>query len=428
MAVQIPQVLEDEDRLSFGLEHSFFTATKRFGTNHNDSKNLLTYLIRKLDGISPRGYRGYGRQFKLISDSESDPIEKRTVDYGYWNVKIDSNVVAGRPGWFGAHETQSIELISPPFPVESDRWELDLQRIFSSRVGFLDSPVPGERFVYFEVNRTTSLHIHIGNGISSKSAFPFETIRNLAMILLVYETDINKMLDPRTGSDNRENGGLSPTENTHFKSLNIPLKSPRSTLASHLFDTCKDIQSVIDAMSPPIIDAGGESDEPPFYRFDFRSLLDSPELPSDPTTQPPEIDGVRSTDRPRKRKQPTIEFRQACGSLQAEHLVFWIRFLAALMDLAGKLDVANLKVLLGLDSSLPTPQNQQQGFDAAEASASTIVLPNFLPVGSMARLVKTMELLEIPFRPQIGQCWISKGNLLTPPAPVIPRRNVRYFH
>ena len=31
------------------------------------------------------------------------------------------------------------------------------------------------------------MHLHIGNGLEPNSTFPFETIRNVAMILLVYE-------------------------------------------------------------------------------------------------------------------------------------------------------------------------------------------------------------------------------------------------
>lgn len=31
------------------------------------------------------------------------------------------------------------------------------------------------------------MHMHIGNGLDSNSTFPFDTIRNVAMILLVYE-------------------------------------------------------------------------------------------------------------------------------------------------------------------------------------------------------------------------------------------------
>lgn len=86
-----------------------------------------------------------------------------------------------------------IEIISPFYWFYSHYWERDIERIFSSR-SEMDNPVMERKEVYIEQNNSTSFHVHIGNGVDSESTFPFSTILNLAMILLVYEPTIDQML------------------------------------------------------------------------------------------------------------------------------------------------------------------------------------------------------------------------------------------
>lgn len=106
-------------------------------------------------------------------------------------------------------ESQPIEIISPPYWALTTHWENDLQRIFSSRMGQYNPISARELCLYYELNNTTSIHVHVGNGVDPDSSFPFHTVRNLAMILLVYEPAMDRLLDAKlyplpTLVDNRD--------------------------------------------------------------------------------------------------------------------------------------------------------------------------------------------------------------------------------
>lgn len=77
----------------------------------------------------------------------------------------------------------------------SPHWEYDIQRIFSSRLGQFNAIPARELRLYYELNASTSFHVHVGNGIEANSGFSFDTVRNIAMILLVYEPEVDKLLD-----------------------------------------------------------------------------------------------------------------------------------------------------------------------------------------------------------------------------------------
>ncbi|EZG03411.1 hypothetical protein H106_06888 [Trichophyton rubrum CBS 735.88] len=94
-------------------------------------------------------------------------------------------------------ECQPIEIISPPYWARTTHWENDLQRIFSSRMGRYNPISARELKLYSELNNTTSIHVHVGNGVDPGSSFPFHTVRNLAMILLVYEPALDRLLDAK---------------------------------------------------------------------------------------------------------------------------------------------------------------------------------------------------------------------------------------
>lgn len=83
-------------------------------------------------------------------------------------------------------------MISPPYWINSAFWENDLQRIFSLRSGVIPAR---ELRLYCEQNNNTTMHVHIGNGLDATSNFPFNTVRNVAMILLVYEPLLDRLLD-----------------------------------------------------------------------------------------------------------------------------------------------------------------------------------------------------------------------------------------
>jgi hypothetical protein len=91
--------------------------------------------------------------------------------------------------------TEAIEIISPPYIIDSYFWELDLQRIFSLRSGQYNVIPARELRLYCEQNNSTTIHVHIGNGLEANACFPFHTIRNVAMILLVYEPILDRLLN-----------------------------------------------------------------------------------------------------------------------------------------------------------------------------------------------------------------------------------------
>lgn len=94
-------------------------------------------------------------------------------------------------------ECQPIEILSPPYWARTTHWENDIQRIFSSRMGRYNPISAREINLYYELNNTTSIHVHVGNGVDPDSSFPFHTVRNLALILLVYEPAMDQLLDAK---------------------------------------------------------------------------------------------------------------------------------------------------------------------------------------------------------------------------------------
>ncbi|EGD95530.1 hypothetical protein TESG_03007 [Trichophyton tonsurans CBS 112818] len=454
-----------KSRLTLGLEVEFYAALKASAFNrilvHGCIASLLGERLRQLRLSGPDGF---GSKFKVVVKSKKYPCDAKYIDYAQWTLTTDATAQPQNPEWFAGYESQPIEIISPPYWALTTHWENDLQRIFSSRMGQYNPISARELCLYYELNNTTSIHVHVGNGVDPDSSFPFHTVRNLAMILLVYEPAMDRLLDAKlyplpTLVDNRDRSqdpeSISSFETPYFQPPNLPAQSPRRVLARHLFNTCMDIRSVIRAMSPLPPDETLTPDCPWYYKFNFNPLLDSLDIPppvfSDPEPEPtPEVKAGKETSnghteptmpappsepqsppRPKsysapKRKSPTIEFRQQIGTLDPDTMIHWIRFLTALVEFSSKLTDRAVVEFLGLedidieyfpstDEDPPMEDEERTPYvnigpptDPSISLSALALLTSMQPIGSLARLLTAMESVNIDLDAEITRHWKRK--------------------
>ncbi|EFE45006.1 hypothetical protein TRV_00257 [Trichophyton verrucosum HKI 0517] len=418
-------------RLTLGLEVEFYAALKSPVFNgilvHGCIASLLSGRLRHLRLSGPDGF---GSKFKVVVESKKYPCDAKYIDYAQWTLTTDATAQPQNPEWMGRYNPISAREIS----------------------------------LYSELNNTTSIHVHVGNGVDPDSSFPFHTVRNLAMILLVYEPALDRLLDaklypPPTLIGNRDRSqdpeSISSIETPYFQPPNLPAQSPRRVLARHLFNTCMDIRSVIRAMSPLPPDETLTPDCPWYYKFNFNPLLDSLNIPppvfSDPEPEPTAEVKVgkgtsnghaeptmpappaepQSPPRPKsypapKRKSPTIEFRQQIGTLDPDTMVYWIKFLTALVEFSSKLSDQAVVEFLGLedidieylsstDEGPPMEDEERTPYvtirpptDPSISLSALALLTSMQPVGSLSRLLTAMESVNIDLDSESTRHWRRK--------------------
>ncbi|WEW57478.1 hypothetical protein PRK78_002945 [Emydomyces testavorans] len=410
--------------LTFGLEVEFFAAMKAATFNRFPNTSIASLLGDRLRLLRLNGPEGLGARIMVEDEDEGSSMDGGR-NYSYWNLTTDQTAAPNCPEWFLCYETQPIEIISPPYRIYSPLWEHDIQRIFSSRFGQYN-PIPcRELRMYCEQNSSTTLHVHIGNGTHPDAAFPFHTIRNLAMILLVYEPELDKLLDTSPSWNvmlNKSGRCITSIKNPRFQPPNFPPDSPRPLFALHLLNTCSDIQAIIDLMNPQLPTTTNPK-EPRYFKYNFRPLLDSIHAPF------PNSNVINNNNNkiPPKRKPPTVEFRQQPGTLDPDTMVHWIRFLGAVVDFAGRLGTQALIEFLGLeewhlDASNPVtvcsesegppsptcPQHVVCRTSSPPSLSALSLLSGLHPVGSLSRLLTAMETIHIPLDPDTARFWRRK--------------------
>ncbi|EEP75585.1 predicted protein [Uncinocarpus reesii 1704] len=417
--------------LTFGLEVEFFAAMKETTFNRFPNTTLSSLLGDRLRPVRLHGPNGTGVGIR-VEGEDDECFQNGSIDYSFWNLTTDKTVAPNYPDWFECYETQPIEIISPPYPVYSPLWEHDIQRIFTSRSGQYN-PIPyRELRMYCEQNSTTGLHVHIGNGTTPNSVFPFHTVRNLAMILLVYEPELDKLLDTSPSWNRMLNEPvrcITSVNNPHFQPPILPRGSPRPVMALHLLNTCPDIRTIIDVLNPRLPSIS-RSTNPLYFKYNFTPLLDSVDAPILPENH------IGDNNVRPKRKPPTVEFRQQPGTLDPDTMVHWIRFLGALVDFSGKIGLQPLIEFLGLEEwRLDTaPPNKGPGTEglgnpnytqhistysaASPPSLSAFsLLSGLQPVGSLSRLLTAMETAHISLDPDTTRFWRRKVGTDSPHIP-----------
>ncbi|KAI1910806.1 hypothetical protein LOZ53_001592 [Ophidiomyces ophidiicola] len=391
---QEPAQKDNGSTLTFGLEVELFSALKNNRFNRFTHFSLASLLGTRLRRTPLNGPEGGGAEIR-VEDEDYDADCEDGLDYSCWNLTTDDVAVPNHPEWFEGYESQSLEVISPPYRMSSIFWERDLQRVFTLQT-FRYNPIPWRELqMYCEQNSSTSVHIHIGNGTDADAAFPFHTVRSLAMILLVYEIEIDKLFESATTMQSRPEKVvrcISSASSPFFKHL--PARSTRPDLALHLLNNCTDIEAIIDAMNPDGFTFTTPS-EVAFFKYNFTPLLDS--VHPTPVTN---IGG--NCKRIPKRKPPTVEFRYLPGTLDPDTMTHWIRFLGSLVEFAGKIGPQALVEFLGLD------QCGKSASDSLFSLSAFSMLSGLQPVGGFARLLTAMESAHIPLDPDTTRFWRRK--------------------
>ncbi|KAL1959646.1 hypothetical protein VTO42DRAFT_1681 [Malbranchea cinnamomea] len=409
--------------LTFGLEVTLFAALKGITFSRIPHESISHLLAERLRQHRLSGTHGTGSKIKALLTYPEYDINPEPPDYSGWTLISTPSAAPDHPEWFEEYQTESIEIISPPYWISSSHWEHDLQRIFSLRSGQYNVIPARELRLYCEQNNNTTIHVHIGNGLDPNSGFNFHTVRNLAMILFVYEPLLDRLLDgclyptlpihpPRA---------ITPVNNPHFLPPDLQPKASRALLALHLFRTCPDMISLINAMNPVLPDMVDEYG-PRYFKFNFIPLLDSVDG-SNPYYPSENLDVGPVTP---KRKPPTIEFRQHIGTLDPDTMIHWVKFLAAIVELAGKLTSETIIEFLGLEDWVVRPCEENDGSPPANGrcrlqyiqpppsssprSLSAFSLLSTLhPVGSFARLATAMESAHVPLDQETARFWRRKA-------------------
>ncbi|KAK2802161.1 hypothetical protein FQN51_004842 [Onygenales sp. PD_10] len=329
--------------LTVVLKAGIFTAMKATSFSYIPYGSLSHLIAARL--------RGQG--IRVRAETELDD-QDRGVNDGSWVLSTDPAVQPVHPEWFMDYETQPLEVISPQLALHSERWEVDIERIFSSRSGQANPILNNSSNFFTDLNSSTTLQVHIGNDPHADTGFSFHTVRNLAMILLVYEPVLDNMF-----------------------SLEKPLKGLKSP-------TCPDIPSVVRAMNPTLPELNQPNDHC-YFKYSFSSLLD----PVGGTNNHADANPATSS------RGGTIQFRQPVEALDPETMIHWIRFLGSLVDFASEVTLGSLKETLGIGEG---------NARAVQPSARPPEIATTQPLGTLLRLYNFMDRTNV-LDGKTGRFW-----------------------
>ncbi|PGH12139.1 hypothetical protein AJ79_04433 [Helicocarpus griseus UAMH5409] len=390
--------------LSVIVEANLFTAMRATTFSTYPGDTLLHIVGACLNDARPQGPKGQWSPARLIGNTNSD--SSRGIDNQRWTLATDPTITPNYPDWFREHVTEPIKIISPPYYISSVGWKFDMERIFRQVFGRYASII-NSGALWVECNTGTCLNVQIGNGANCGADFPFYTVRNLAMVLLVYEPVLDRMvrLNSVLAHPNNPRRWVSSLSSPYFLPPNVPNNCSRAALASHLLGTCFDIPSIVRAMNPSL---SSLPDTHNYYKYDFSSLLDSVEESVSVTTQ--SRGGVAnghtaspSAVQPTRR---TVQFRLPENlAVDPEILVHWVKFLGSLIEFANEVDLSTLKETLGI-----TFQNggttAAQGNTIVSARPPEFAAPQ--PPGSLLRLFIAMEQVQIPLDSDTARFWYRR--------------------
>ncbi|OJD10693.1 hypothetical protein ACJ73_09719 [Blastomyces percursus] len=396
----MPRRAPDNVALSVRVEANLFTAMKATAFSTYPGDTLAHVLAARLDRVQPQGPRGQWSPVRVIPNIVDDPDQG--VDNQCWTLTTDPTIYPNNPEWFDEYVTQSIKIISPPYLIHGPGWEADFQRVFSQRSEHYN-PIVRYGIMYTEYNPSTSLNVRIGNGTNPGAGFPFHTVRNLAMILLVYEPEIDRMLRLHTfpAHQNNPRRWMTPLQSPHFLPPNLPHSCPPDMLASHLLNTCPDLRSVIHAMNPSLPQFR-QPNTHFYYKYDFSSLLDPTDEPTPTTNQ---SNGHPAPSQQTHSKRKTLQFRLPSNLVvDPEILIHWVRLIASLVEFANEVHLDTLNDTLGVTvPDLEAINSINQGDTTVGARPPEFASAQ--PPGSLLRLFTAMEQAQIPLDSDTARFW-----------------------
>ncbi|OJD17521.1 hypothetical protein AJ78_02390 [Emergomyces pasteurianus Ep9510] len=384
--------------LSVRVEANLFTAMKATAFSTYPGDTLAHVLAARLDRVQPQGPRGQWSPVRVIPTTDDD--SNQGVDNQRWTLATDPTIYPNNPEWFDEYVTQPIKIISPPYFLHGPGWEADFRRVFSQRSEHYN-PIVRYGIMYTEYNPSTSLNVHIGNSTNPSAGFPFHTIRNLAMLLLVYEPEMDRMVRLHTFPDHQNNPKrwVTPLQSPHFLPPNVPQTCSPGTLASHVLNTCLDMRSIIHAMNP-LLPEFRQPNSHFYFKYDFSSLLDSTEEANSITNQP---NGHPATPPPVQSGRKTVQFRLPSNLVvDPEILIHWVRLLGSLVEFANEVNLNTLMETLGIAvQDNETAPNQETAIMGARPPE----FASLQPPGSLLRLFTAMEQAQIPLDSDTARFW-----------------------
>ncbi|KAI9793596.1 MAG: hypothetical protein M1833_000741 [Piccolia ochrophora] len=297
---------------TFGVEVEFFAAMNFEVFRHTKFEDLRQLIGQRIAELKP-----HELPVTVPATKDLEEDEKTGTDYGKWTVTQDTSIEPDDETAFDYYECQCVELISPIYWLHGSHWRDHFRAIFSpNKRGATRDPE-----MYLEVNTSAHLHVHVG---LADRGLSFRTIRNLAILVIIFEKEVDKVLADHMGYVNETTWAKSHVHNPAFKGRSLEGKCLEIW-------KCKRTQEIIDTMCPIPPNVPDENDPSwrRLYKYNFMSLASS---------------------------KRTIEFRQHEGTLNAEEMVHWVQFVTSLVGLAHAIEDDDLKSLIlhnTLESGLP---------------------------------------------------------------------------
>ncbi|KAI9808588.1 MAG: hypothetical protein M1825_003737 [Sarcosagium campestre] len=309
MSISSDSSAEDRARPRLDVDYSvrlkleFIAAMPRYIFKSKGSKSLKDLLEKRINELMHKAER----PLAASTGKQQSPLRWTAIEGSY----IDPN----HPESLRNQESQPIQIVSPLFPQSSQVRESLLKLIFNA-----DTINPSiDHEILLEVNASCNFSVQIGR---TGEDYDFRTIRNLSMLVLVFEGEIDKILGDHTGYMTESVWAKSNSRNSTLKDFSLEDK------CRHLLHKCFSIEDVADAMcADPKDDTGARH----FYKYNFMHLLT---------------------------EEKVIEFRQHDATVDAKQIVFWTKFVCSLVSLASVVQDRDLFKLISANATGPVHINE----------------------------------------------------------------------
>ncbi|KAK2757321.1 hypothetical protein FQN54_004835 [Arachnomyces sp. PD_36] len=326
-------------KLVFGLEVNFtaeLTKAVFIQTDLESVGHVLLERMRTLLHLNCQSHGNRGDQLVLEGADVQDP------DMAYY---------------LNDAEKQSLNLICPEYLLNADYgWEDDIRSIFSCHRRRLNPIHAHDIGLDWTLEPDSSLRIFLEDRTNPGRGFSFGTIRNLAMILLLFGPKIDSMVKSKVAQeDSIEIGaetwkGPKPLPEVYSDLRAYGGKTPRE-MAAFILHQCHDIEAVCEAM-----EMFNSTLKPEFcecFAADFSGLLTHPPKRLNPAYETtweatPAATQAHYAAEIRNNRGPHIMFKHQPGTLDGGHIIHWIRFLGALTEFANHIGMESIILFLGL--------------------------------------------------------------------------------
>ncbi|KAA6408369.1 MAG: hypothetical protein FRX48_08111 [Lasallia pustulata] len=227
-----------------------------------------------------------------------------------WSIGASLSIEPSHPQWFVEVEGSGLKMVTI-CDLKTERWEADIRTVFGI-------PNEADAVWYCETNHTSKLKVCV-NIDEGRRPRPLEKVKYVAMLVLAFEEEIDKMLADHVGYINEDAAARSNANNILLVDLHPKQKLRR------LWSTTT-LQEVIDLMCPDDPSFALEGWDPwsakhlnELYKYNFRGALSSESK-------------IRSR----------VEFRQHQGTLSAREIIYWVAFVGGLVELADSIDEEDL--------------------------------------------------------------------------------------